>query len=97
MSWLPVIMGRHREGKHVRSAVKAMGISCRLRPAAAWEDTAAARGGAWRDREHAYTDLVLIDGDPLKDLTVLEHPDTALALIMKDGRIFKDRIRPRVP
>ncbi len=43
--------------------------------------------------EGAYADLLLIDGDPLKDLSVLEHPDTALALIMKDGRIYKDRVR----
>jgi imidazolonepropionase-like amidohydrolase len=45
--------------------------------------------------EGAYADILLIDGDPLKDLGILEHPDTALALIMKDGRIYKDRIRSR--
>jgi imidazolonepropionase-like amidohydrolase len=38
----------------------------------------------------AYADLLLIDGDPFADISILEHPDTALALIMKDGRIYKD-------
>jgi len=43
--------------------------------------------------EGAYADLLLINGDPLKDLAVLEHPERALALIMKDGHIYKDRVR----
>lgn len=38
----------------------------------------------------AYADLLLINGDPLADISVLEHPEQALALIMKDGRIYKD-------
>lgn len=40
--------------------------------------------------EGAYADLLLIDGDPLQDLSVLEHPEASLALIMKDGRIYRD-------
>ena len=39
----------------------------------------------------AYADLLLINGDPLADISILEHPEAALALIMKDGRIYKDR------
>lgn len=38
----------------------------------------------------AYADLLLINGDPLADISILEHPEQALALIMKDGRIYKD-------
>jgi imidazolonepropionase-like amidohydrolase len=38
----------------------------------------------------AYADLLLINGDPLADISILEHPDAALALIMKDGHIYKD-------
>ncbi|HUO96051.1 MAG TPA: amidohydrolase family protein [Steroidobacteraceae bacterium] len=38
----------------------------------------------------AYADLLLINGDPLTDISILEHPDSALALIMKDGRIYRD-------
>lgn len=43
--------------------------------------------------EGAYADLLLINGDPLKDISILEHPEAALALIMKDGKIYKDRVR----
>ena len=42
----------------------------------------------------AYADLLLINGDALADISILEHPDTALALIMKDGRIYKDTRAP---
>ena len=38
----------------------------------------------------AYADLLLVDGDPLRDINLLAAPDKTLALIMKDGRIFKD-------
>lgn len=38
----------------------------------------------------AYADLLLVNGDPFADISILEHPDSALALIMKDGRIYKD-------
>ena len=38
----------------------------------------------------AYADLLLINGDPLADISILEHPQQALAFIMKDGRIYKD-------
>jgi len=42
----------------------------------------------------AYADVLLINGEPLKDITILEHPDNALALIMKDGKIFKNQLAP---
>ena len=42
-------------------------------------------------REGWKADLLLIEGDPLKDISVLAKPDTALAVIMKDGRIIKRR------
>ena len=44
--------------------------------------------------EGAYADLLIINGEPLKDITILEHPDNALALIMKDGKIFKNQLGP---
>jgi imidazolonepropionase-like amidohydrolase len=40
--------------------------------------------------EGAYADLLLVNGDPLQNLNLLAAPDKNLALIMKDGRIFKD-------
>jgi imidazolonepropionase-like amidohydrolase len=37
----------------------------------------------------AYADLLLVDGNPLEDLGVLEDPERNLRLIMKDGMIYK--------
>jgi imidazolonepropionase-like amidohydrolase len=34
-------------------------------------------------------DLLLVDGDPLADLSILLNPDR-LAVIMKDGQIYKN-------
>jgi imidazolonepropionase-like amidohydrolase len=34
-------------------------------------------------------DLLLINGEPLQDISVLRDPETALALIMKQGEIVK--------
>ncbi|ADE55640.1 metal-dependent hydrolase family protein [Coraliomargarita akajimensis] len=40
----------------------------------------------------AYADLVLIEGNPLEDITILAQPDEHLKLIMKDGVIYKDAL-----
>ena len=40
-------------------------------------------------RAGALADLLLVDGDPLKDQSVLVGP-SRLSMIMKDGRIYKD-------
>lgn len=37
-------------------------------------------------------DILLINGDPLKDISILESPETTLALIMRDGKIFKNTV-----
>jgi len=42
--------------------------------------------------EGAYADLLLINGDPLKDITILTKPEENLELIMKDGKIYKNII-----
>ena len=42
-------------------------------------------------REGWVADLLLINGEPLEDISVLTDPDSALALIMKSGEIVKDR------
>ena len=39
--------------------------------------------------EGAYADLLIVDGNPLEDITLLEEPDANLVLIMKDGRVYK--------
>ena len=40
--------------------------------------------------EGAYADLLLIDGNPLKDIKLMENPAKHFLIIMKDGKIYKD-------
>ena len=39
-----------------------------------------------------HADVLAVDGDPLADISVLQQT-ARLALIMKDGRTFKDTLR----
>ncbi len=43
-------------------------------------------------REGAYADLLLVDGNPLADVKVLEDPAKNIRLIMKDGKIYKQTL-----
>jgi len=43
-------------------------------------------------RPGAYADLLLVEGDPLRDLSVLQKPDTHLAAIVKGGAFHKNRL-----
>ena len=40
-------------------------------------------------REGWVADLLLINGEPLEDISILEQPEKALAMIMKKGEIVK--------
>ncbi len=40
----------------------------------------------------AYADLLLVDGNPLEELRLLEDPAANLTLIMKDGKIYKNQL-----
>ena len=42
-------------------------------------------------REGWLADLVLIEGDPFSDISVLERPEESILVVMKDGKIVKDR------
>lgn len=42
--------------------------------------------------EGALADLLLVDGDPITDIKLLEDPIKNLVIIMKDGRIFKNAL-----
>ena len=42
--------------------------------------------------EGAYADLLLVEGDPLENLRLLEDPAANLKLIMKDGVIYKNTL-----
>jgi imidazolonepropionase-like amidohydrolase len=41
----------------------------------------------------ALADLLLVDGNPLADIKLLETPDKNLLVIMKDGKIHKDMLK----
>ncbi|WP_316839178.1 amidohydrolase family protein [Pedobacter gandavensis] len=43
--------------------------------------------------EHAYADLLLVDGNPLKNLSLITNPEKNFLLIMKNGQIFKNTLR----
>jgi imidazolonepropionase-like amidohydrolase len=38
----------------------------------------------------ALADILVIDGNPLEDITLIAEPEKNMKLIMKDGRIYKD-------
>ncbi len=40
----------------------------------------------------ALADLVLFEGDPSKDITMLSDPKESIRLIMKDGRLHKNNL-----
>jgi imidazolonepropionase-like amidohydrolase len=40
----------------------------------------------------ALADMLLIDGNPLEDISILLKPEENLALIMKDGKIYKNTV-----
>lgn len=43
-------------------------------------------------KEGAYADLLLVDGNPLEDVRVLEDYESNIDLIMKDGTIYKNEL-----
>ena len=42
--------------------------------------------------EGALADLLLVDGDPLQDLSLVATPDKSFVVIMKDGRLYKNTL-----
>lgn len=42
--------------------------------------------------EGALADLLLVDGDPLTDIKLIEDPDKNFLVIMKDGKLYKDKV-----
>lgn len=40
----------------------------------------------------AMADLLLVDGDPIANIRLIEEPERTLKIIMKDGRIFKNTL-----
>jgi imidazolonepropionase-like amidohydrolase len=44
--------------------------------------------------EGALADLLLVDGDPIADIKLIEDPDKNFKIIMKDGEIYKNTLGP---
>jgi imidazolonepropionase-like amidohydrolase len=44
-------------------------------------------------QEGALADLLLVDGNPLENIKLIEDPDKNFPVIMKDGRIYKNALR----
>ena len=44
--------------------------------------------------EQALADLLLVDGNPLKDLSIITNPEKNFLVIIKDGRIYKNTLKP---
>lgn len=42
--------------------------------------------------EGALADLLLVDGDPLANIKLLEDPAKNLLVIMKDGKVYKNTL-----
>jgi imidazolonepropionase-like amidohydrolase len=40
----------------------------------------------------AFADLLVVDGNPLDDITLITKPEESLAIIMKDGTIYKNTL-----
>ncbi len=45
--------------------------------------------------EQALADLILVDGNPLKDLSLIANPDKNFLVIIKDGQIYKNTIKTK--
>ena len=42
--------------------------------------------------EGALADLLLVDGDPIANIALIEDPGKNFVVIMKDGRIYKNTL-----
>jgi imidazolonepropionase-like amidohydrolase len=42
--------------------------------------------------EGAYADLIIVNGNPLENIKLIENPETNFVLIMKDGIIYKNAL-----
>ena len=43
-------------------------------------------------KKGAYADLLIVEGNPIKDITILEDYTNNMKIIMKDGVIYKNEL-----
>lgn len=41
----------------------------------------------------AYADIILVDGNPIQNIKLIEDPGTNFLIIMKDGVIYKNTLK----
>ncbi len=44
-------------------------------------------------KKGAYADLIIVDGNPLQNLELIGDPENNFALIMKDGKVYKNTLK----
>jgi imidazolonepropionase-like amidohydrolase len=44
-------------------------------------------------KEGAYADILLVDGNPLEDISILGDDGKNIPLVMKDGKIYKNTLQ----
>jgi imidazolonepropionase-like amidohydrolase len=42
--------------------------------------------------EGALADLLLVDGDPIANISLIENPARNFVVIMKDGKVYKNSL-----
>jgi imidazolonepropionase-like amidohydrolase len=42
--------------------------------------------------EGAFADLIVVDGDPIANIALVENPEKNFLIIMKDGKVYKDTL-----
>ena len=42
--------------------------------------------------EGAYADLLVVEGNPLEDISIMTDPENNFKIIMKDGEIYKNTL-----
>jgi imidazolonepropionase-like amidohydrolase len=47
---------------------------------------------SWVIEQGALADLLVVNGNPLDDITLIAKPEEGLAVIMKDGTIYKNTL-----
>ncbi|NWG25434.1 MAG: amidohydrolase family protein [Pseudorhodoplanes sp.] len=89
-----------RQGRYLAMLVRWMSAAEALRMATASNGELLALSGFSNPypgklgvvEEGALADLLLVDGNPLENIALVEDPDKNFVVIMKDGRIFKNAL-----
>jgi hypothetical protein len=51
----------------------------------------------WYTPGEVLTDLLLVDNNPVEDISLVENPDRNVVVIMKDGQIFRNLLPQPAP